>query len=125
MSWLAFLALTLPGLIVAYALFLRPVLRARRAFKVFYAEADGFWQKVWALCGKSVTLAFAYLIHALSWGLQWIDPIAAFFGDPDLRQQIADALQANPVMLGRLMMAISAITIAARVRSIVLPQGDD
>lgn len=125
MNWLAFLALTLPGLIVTYALFLRPVLRALPAFKAFYAEADGFWQKIWALCGKSATLAFAYFIQALSQALQWIDPIAAFFGDADLRQQLADALQANPVILGRLMMAISVIMIAARVRSIVLPQDDD
>ena len=82
--------LILPGLIVAYALFLRPVLRALPAFKEFYAHADGFWAKVWALCGKSATLAFAYFIQALSWVLQWIDPVAAFFGDPDMRQQLTE-----------------------------------
>jgi hypothetical protein len=119
-----FLALTLPGLIAAYFLFLRPALAAMPAFKQFYAEADGFWQSVWALCGKSVTLAFAYFIQALSWVLQWMDPIATFFGDPDLRQQLTDMLQANPKVLGYVLMAISFCTIAARVRSIV-PKGDD
>lgn len=124
MSWTVFLALTLPGFIVAYWLFLRPVLRAVPALMDFYAEADGFWQKIWALCGKSVTMAFAYFIQALSWALQWIDPIANFFGDPDLRQQLTEMLQANPKVLGYVMMAISFATIAARVRSLV-PKDDE
>lgn len=115
MIWLA---LTLPGLIAAYFLFLRPVLHAVPAFQTFYAEADGFWQKVWALCGKSVTMAFAYFIQALSWALQWCDPIASFLGDPDLKQQITDGLQANPKVLGYILMGISFVTIAARIRSI-------
>ena len=116
--------LILPGLIVAYALFLRPVLRALPAFKEFYAHADGFWAKVWALCGKSATLAFAYFIQALSWVLQWIDPVAAFFGDPDMRQQLTEALGANPKVLGYVLMAISFATIATRVRSLV-PKDDE
>lgn len=114
---LIYAALILPGLIVAYALFLRPVLHAMPRFKQFFTEADGFWEKVWALCGKSVTLAFAYFVQAISWALQWIDPIASFLGDPDLRQQITDTLQTNPKILGYVLMGISFITIAARVRS--------
>jgi hypothetical protein len=99
------------------------MLHAMPAFKQFYAEADGFWQKVWALCGKSVTLAFAYVIQALSWLLQWIDPIASMVGDPDLRQQITENLGSNPKLLGYVLMGISFITIAARVRSLV-PKDD-
>ena len=119
-----FLALTVPGLLVAYFLFLRPVLRALPAFKEFYAQADGFWAKVWALCGNSATMAFAYFIQALSWAFQWIDPIATFFGDPDMRQQLTEALGANPKVLGYVLMAVSFITIATRVRSI-LPKDDE
>lgn len=115
---LILLALTLPGLIVAYALFVRPVLRALPQLKSFYAEADGFWEKAWALCGKSVTLAFSYVVQAIGWLLQWIDPIASMVGDPDLRTQITETLQANPKILGYVMVGISAITIAARLRSI-------
>lgn len=115
---LAVLAAVLPGLIVGYALFLRPALRALPALKEFYAEADGFWAKVWAVCGRSATLAWSYVIQALGWLLQWVDPIANMVGDPDLRQQITDALGANPKVLGYVLMAISAITIAARLRSI-------
>lgn len=115
MIWLV---LILPGLIVAYALFLRPILCARPAFQKFYADADGFWQTVWAFCGKSVTLAFSYVVQAVGWMLQSIDPIASMVGDPDLRTQITDTLQANPKILGYVLMGISAITIAARLRSI-------
>lgn len=118
MKLLTYAALILPGLIVAYALFLRPVLGAMPALKQFYVEADGFWQKVWALCGKSVTLAFAYFVQAVSWCLQWIDPISSALGDPDLRNQITENLQANPKVLGYVLMAISGITIAARLRSL-------
>lgn len=115
MIWLAFI---LPGLIVAYFLYLRPFLHALPMLKRFYDEADGFWSTVWAFCGKSATMAFAYFIQALSWALQWIDPIANFLGEPDLRQQITDGLQANPKVLGYILMGISFLTIAARLRGI-------
>lgn len=112
------LALTMPGLVVAYVLFIRPELAAMPRFKSLYARADGFWAKVWALCGKSFTLAFSYFIQGLSWCLQWIDPIATFFGDPDLREQLTATLQADPKILGYVMMFISAATIAARVHGL-------
>lgn len=114
---ISFLFLTLPGLLVAYVLFLRPELK--KHFGKFYVEADGFWAKVWALCGKSATVAFSYFVQVVGWLLQALDPIASFFGDPDLRQQLTDALQANPQVLGYVLMAISAITLFARLRSIV------
>lgn len=123
MTWII-LAAVLPGLIVGYFLFLRPVLHAIPAFKEFYAEADGFWAKVWALCGKSVTMAWAFFLQAVSWALQWIDPIANMVGDPDLRQQITESLGANPKLLGYLLMAISFITIAARLRGFAKKDGE-
>ncbi len=118
-----FAALTIPGLLVAYFLFIRPELQAMPRFKAFYASADGFWAKVWALCGKSVTLAFSYFVQFVGWALQLIDPIATALGDPDLRYQITEGLQANPKVLGYILMAISALTITARLRSI--SKGDE
>ena len=117
-SSLVYAALIVPGAIVAYVLYVRPILHALPQLKKFYADADGFWQTVWALCGKSATLAFAAFVQVVSWALQWIDPIASVFGDPDLRQQLTDMLQANPHMLGKVLMVISFITVAARLRSI-------
>jgi len=57
------LLLIAPGLVVAYVVFIRPVLRAMLGLKTFYAEADSFWAKVWALCGKSVTIG---------WAISWV-----------------------------------------------------
>ena len=108
----------LPGVIVGYALFLRPVLRALPQLKEFYADADGFWQKVWAVCGRSVTIVWGLALQAVGQALQWIDPIASALGDPELRTQITDTLQTNPKLLGYVLMAISFITIAARLRGI-------
>ncbi|MDI4231466.1 hypothetical protein OZ411_01385 [Bradyrhizobium sp. Arg237L] len=107
----------IPGIVVGYAFFLRPVLKALPALRAFYADADGFWQKVWVLCGKSAVIAWAYVLQAIGNALQWIDPIATALGDPDLRQTITDTLQANPKVLGYVLMGISAITLAARLRS--------
>lgn len=119
-----YLLLIAPGALTAYFLFLRPQLHALPTFKRFYEEADGFWATVWALCGKSLTMAFSYFIQVLSWALQWMDPIATFFGDPDLREQLTTTLQANPVVLGYVLMFISACTIAARVHGL-MPKRDD
>lgn len=116
---ITFALMILPGLIVGYFLFLRPVLHTLPMLKRFYDEADGFWATAWALCGKSVTMAFSYFLQALSWALQAIDPIATAVGDPDLRQQITDGLQANPKVLGYILMAISFCTIAARLHGLV------
>ena len=118
MSALAFFLLVTPGLVVFYFLFVRPYLYELPAFKQFYDDANGFWAKVWALCGKRVELAFAYIVQFVGWVLQVIDPIASFFGDPDLRQQLTDGLQANPKVLGFVLMAISALTIVVKVRNL-------
>jgi hypothetical protein len=105
-----------PIVAVCYVLFARPILAAQ--FKDLYAEADGFWQTVWALCGKSWTLATSYVVQFVGFLFQAIDPVAEILGDPDLKQQIADALQANPATLGKVMSIISFIVIAARLRGL-------
>ncbi len=113
---LAALAFIAPIALVVYILWLRPLARAR--FKELFDYADGFWSKVWALCGKSYTLAVGYVVQFFGFLFQMIDPVAELFGDPELKQQIADGLQANPKVLGILMSAISAVVIVARLVSI-------
>jgi hypothetical protein len=115
---ITFLFLILPGLIAGYFLFLRPVLHALPQFKKFYDEADGFWAKVSALGGHSITIAWGYFMAGVGVVAQWIEPIGNMVGDPDLKAQITDTLQANPKILGYVLMGISAVTIAARLRSI-------
>jgi hypothetical protein len=116
MIWIALIA---PGAIVAYWLFVRPFLRALPQLKTFYERADGFWETVWSFCGNSLTIAWMYVVQLIGQALQWIDPIAAMFGDPDLRAQVTETLGANPKVLGYVLMAISAVTIVARLRSFV------
>lgn len=110
--------LIVPGAICAYAFVLRPVLAAMPQFKKFYAEADGFWAKVWAVCGKSATMAWSYLLAGIGVLVQFIDPLAAALGDPDLHNQVTNALASDPKILGYFAMAVAAITLASRLRTI-------
>jgi hypothetical protein len=112
------LLFVLPGLIAAYLIFLRPVLRAMPALKEFYTEADTLRQKAWALCGNSLTIAWSYSLIIAGGILNQIDPIAATLGDPNFRQQVAEVLHSDPKALGYFAMTVSAVTIAARLRSI-------
>lgn len=107
MVWL----LILPGLVAAYFLFFRSILRGIPAFKAFYSQADGFWAKAWALCGNSVTMLWGYFLAALG-------ALSTALGDPAIMAQIGSFLKDHPEALGYVMMAVSAITIASRLRSI-------
>ncbi|VIO77398.1 hypothetical protein [Bradyrhizobium ivorense] len=110
--------LTVPGALCAYFIFLRPVLHALPALKSFYEEADTFWGKVWALMGRSVTVLWGLFLTGAGTAFSWLDPIAAIFGDPDFKAQVMEVLKDHPQYLAYLMMGVSAITIAARLRSI-------
>lgn len=113
-----FVVFVAPGLVVAYALLLRPVLRRIPAFQTFYADADTFWQKVWALCGKSVTVAWGYILGGVGAAVSLVDPLASALGDPNVSDQVKTALQSNPKILGWFAIGVSVITIVARLRSI-------
>ena len=107
-----------PGLVCAYFMILRPILTGLPALKNFYTQADGFWAKVSAIGGHSATIAWGYFLGTVGLLMQFLEPLAAAVGDPDIKQQVTDALQANPKILGYFAMAVSVITIAARLRSI-------
>ena len=96
MNFLIPMVLIIPGLICVYAFWIRPLLAAMPQLKAFYAEADGFWGTVWAICGKSATLAWSYLLAGVGILVQFIDPLAAAFGDPDLHNQVTNALASDP-----------------------------
>ena len=111
--------LIVPGLVFAYVAILRPLLGRIPAFQKFYAAANGFWQKVWAICGNSLVIAGHYIFGGLSAGLVLLDSIGSLIGDPDLKEQVQNLFQSNPKVLGYVMMAISLITILFRIRSII------
>lgn len=112
------LLLIMPGLLAAYFMFLRPRLKVFPALATFYAEADGFWAKVWAVCGKSLTMAWSYVILIAGALLNQLDSIATTLGDPNFKQQVGDFLHSDPKYLGYFAMMVSGFTIAARLRSI-------
>jgi hypothetical protein len=121
MLW--FLLIT-PGVIVAYALILRPLLHKIPALKAFYDQADTFWGKVWALCGKSLTIAWGFVLGGIGSAFSLVDQLGAALGDPslNLKQQVMDTLKDHPEYLGYILTGISAITITARVRSLMKPK---
>lgn len=112
------LILIVPGMIVLYALVLRPILHRIPALAKFYSEADGFWSNIWAMCGKSITIAWSYIVGGIGSAFALLDPISSALGDPDLKNQVTNALQSNPKVLGYVTIGISVITIAARLRSL-------
>jgi hypothetical protein len=118
MRFLFYSILIIPGLACAYFFFLRPILAAMPAFQKFYAEADGFWMKVWALCGKSATLAWSYVLAGIGMMVQFIDPLAAAVGDPNLHDQVTQALASDPKILGYFAMFVAVVTVASRLRTI-------
>lgn len=110
--------LIVPGLIAGYVIFARPVLRAMPVLAHFYTEADTFWGKVWALCGRSVTVAWSFAVATASMAFDYIDPLAAMLGAPDFKDQVMALLKNNPQYLGYFAMFVSGVTIVARLRSI-------
>lgn len=114
------LILIVPGFACLYALILRPLLHKIPALATFYAEADGFWAKVWAYCGNSLTIAWSYILGGIGSLFALIDKLGPLVGDPDLnlKQQVQDGLQGNPKIAGYVLIGISLLTIITRLRSI-------
>ncbi|WP_249122856.1 MULTISPECIES: hypothetical protein [unclassified Bradyrhizobium] len=103
--------------LLLYVLVLRPILRAVPALKAFYADADTFWQKAWALAWRSLTVAWSYLLALVGALFQAIDSIGDALGDPGLKDQIAAAI-GDARTVGRILLGISIVTLVARLRSI-------
>jgi hypothetical protein len=113
--------LALPGLIFAYAVVLRPLLHKIPAMQKFYAEADGFWAKAWAICGRSTTIAWSYILGGIGAAFSLFDKLAQVVGAPDLDIQgkVKDALAEHPQIVGWVLFGISILTIWTRMRGIM------
>lgn len=104
---------------VLYILVIRPFLKGLPALKDFYAEADTFWQKAWALCWNSLTVLWSYVLLAGGFLVNQLDTIAAFLGDPDFKAQISAVFGADAKLVGGIFMGIAVINFASRMRSII------
>lgn len=107
--------------IIGYALILRPILRRIPQFQEFYDDADGFWGKVWAYCGGSVTIAWSYILSGIGIAFSLLDKIGPLLGDPDLnlQQMIVDVLKDKPQIAGHVVFAFGLITLFTRLRSLL------
>lgn len=112
------LFLIVPGLVVAYALLLRPLLHRVLMLRKFYSEADGAWAKAWAVCGKSLTVLWSYILGGFGASLALIDRIGPVVGDPSLDLETKVKASLSPNVAGYVLIGISLITIAVRVRSL-------
>lgn len=73
--------------------------------------------KVKNLCFSSLTIAWGYLLALVGALLQIVDAAGDVFGDPAIKEQVSAAV-GDPTWSGRVLFAISVVTLAARFRSI-------
>jgi len=73
--------------------------------------------KLKALCLHSLTIAWGYILAIVSGLMSAVDNIGDALGDPNLREQINNAIGDTRVA-GRILLGISIITILARLRSL-------
>lgn len=69
-------------------------------------------------CLNSATVAWSYFVAIAGAVLQIIDAAADVLGDPSIKDSMNSALGGDPKTLGKILLAVSLITIIARVRSI-------
>jgi hypothetical protein len=70
-----------------------------------------------AFCLNSLTIAWGYLLALVGLMLQFIDAAGGSLGDPEFKDQIAAAI-GDPAWSGRVLLVISIVTLAARLRSL-------
>jgi len=76
--------------------------------------------KIKAICLHSLTVAWGYLLAISGAAMAAIDNIGDALGDPNLRDQINNAI-GDARVAGRILLCISIITILARLRSLRKP----
>jgi len=73
--------------------------------------------KVKAFCLNSLTIAWGYLLALAGVMLQLVDAAGDVLGDPGFKDQVSAAV-GDPTWAGRVLLAISIVTLAARLRSV-------
>lgn len=73
--------------------------------------------KLKAFCLNSLTIAWSYLLALLGLMLQLVDAAGEILGDPAIKDQVSAAV-GDPAWAGRILLVISVITLAARLRSL-------
>ena len=69
-------------------------------------------------CLHSLTVGWSYLLAIVGGLLQAVDAAADALNDPSFKDSINEALGGNPIIVGRILLTVSVITIVARLRSL-------
>lgn len=77
------------------------------------------WDKLKAMCLRSLTMAWSYVLAVVGAVMTRIDDLAALVGDSSFGQQVQNIIGADPKVLGKYLSIVALITIASRVRGIV------
>jgi hypothetical protein len=78
------------------------------------------WDKIKAICLRSLTMGWSYVLLIGGEIIANIDTVAALVTDKQVSAQIAAAIGSDPAVLGHWTALVGIITAAARARSIVL-----
>ncbi|MBR1249411.1 hypothetical protein JQ609_21090 [Bradyrhizobium sp. AUGA SZCCT0169] len=73
--------------------------------------------RIKAFCLNSLTIAWSYFLAVLGLLLQLVDAAGDFLGDPAIKDEVSAAV-GDPTWAGRVLLAISIVTLAARLRSL-------
>jgi hypothetical protein len=73
--------------------------------------------RIKAFCLNSLTIAWSYLLACFGLMLQLVDVAGDVLGDPAIKEQVSAAV-GDPAWAGRVLLVISIITLAARLRSV-------
>jgi len=73
--------------------------------------------KVKTFCLNSLTIAWSYLLALAGVILQLVDAASDVLSDPGFRDQVSAAV-GDPTWAGRVLLIISIVTLAARLRSV-------
>lgn len=75
------------------------------------------WDKIKAVCGRSLTIASGYISLVAGEVLGNIDAVADVLGDPQLHDQIQSLIGHDPSLAAGYAKAYGALMIATRLRS--------
>ena len=73
--------------------------------------------KLKAFCLNSLTIAWGYFLALAGVMLQLVDAAGDVVGDPGFKDQVSAAV-GDPTWSGRVLLIISIVTLAARLRSV-------
>jgi hypothetical protein len=74
-------------------------------------------RRIKAFCLHSLTVAWSYILAIFGAVMQGLDSVADALGDPNLKDQISAAV-GDAKTVGRILLGISIVNIAVRLRSL-------